>query len=160
HTYYGESHVLHGVDLSVRRGQLVALLGRNGVGKTTTVRSIVGFSPPRRGNVVFKDKEIAGLSAQKIARLGIALVPQGRPAFGSLRGGEQVKIFGGNGGEDGWDLDRVVETFPRLGERLKQRAGGLSGGEQQMLAIGRALITNPELLVMDEITEGLSPVVV
>jgi branched-chain amino acid transport system ATP-binding protein len=160
HTYYGESHVLHGVDLSVRPGQLVALLGRNGVGKTTTVRSIVGFSPPRRGNIVFKGKEIAGLSAQRIARMGIALVPQGRRVFGSLTVREHLKIFGANERKNGWDLDRVVATFPRLGERLKQRAGGLSGGEQQMLAIGRALITNPDLLVMDEITEGLSPVVV
>jgi branched-chain amino acid transport system ATP-binding protein len=161
HTYYGDSHVLHGVDLSVRRGQLVALLGRNGVGKTTTVRSIVGFSPPRRGTVSFNGQQIAGLSAQKIARMGIGLVPQGRRVFGSLTVREHLKIFGaGGGGEHGWDFDRVVATFPRLGERLKQRAGGLSGGEQQMLAIGRALITNPDLLVMDEITEGLSPVVV
>jgi branched-chain amino acid transport system ATP-binding protein len=160
HTYYGESHVLHGVDLSVRRGQLVALLGRNGVGKTTTVRSIVGFSPPRRGSVVFNGTEIAGRSAQRIARMGIALVPQGRRVFGSLTVREHLKIFGAKERENGWDLDRVVATFPRLGERLKQRAGGLSGGEQQMLAIGRALITNPDLLVMDEITEGLSPVVV
>jgi branched-chain amino acid transport system ATP-binding protein len=159
-TYYGESHILHGVDLSVSRGQVVALLGRNGVGKTTTVRSIVGFTPPRRGSVTFKGKEIAGLSAQRIARMGISLVPQGRRVFGSLTVREHLKIFGSNGGTNGWDLDRVVSIFPRLGDRLKQRAGGLSGGEQQMLAIGRALITNPELLVMDEITEGLSPVMV
>ena len=160
HTYYGESHILHGVDLSVTRGQVVALLGRNGVGKTTTVRSIVGFTPPRRGNVVFKGKEIAGLSAQGIARMGISLVPQGRRVFGSLTVREHLKIFGVKRGAEAWDFDRVVTTFPRLGERLKQRAGRLSGGEQQMLAIGRALITNPDLLVMDEITEGLSPVVV
>jgi branched-chain amino acid transport system ATP-binding protein len=160
HTYYGESHILHGVDLSVSRGQVVALLGRNGVGKTTTVRSIVGFTPPRRGNVVFKGKKIAGLSAQRIARMGISLVPQGRRVFDSLTVREHLKIFGASGGANGWDLDRVVSTFPRLGERLKQRAGRLSGGEQQMLAIGRALITNPDLLVMDEITEGLSPVMV
>jgi branched-chain amino acid transport system ATP-binding protein len=160
HTYYGESHILHGVDLSVSRGQVVALLGRNGVGKTTTVRSIVGFTPPRRGNVTFKGKEITGLSAQKIARMGISLVPQGRRVFESLTVREHLKIFGANGESNGWDLDRVVSTFPRLGERLRQRAGRLSGGEQQMLAIGRALITNPDLLVMDEITEGLSPVMV
>jgi branched-chain amino acid transport system ATP-binding protein len=160
HTYYGESHVLHGVDMSVSSGQVVALLGRNGVGKTTTVRSIVGFTPPRRGDIVFKDKDISGLSAQKIARMGISLVPQGRRVFGSLTVREHLKLFGANGGANGWDLDRVLAIFPRLGERLKQRAGGLSGGEQQMLAIGRALITNPDLLVMDEITEGLSPVMV
>jgi branched-chain amino acid transport system ATP-binding protein len=160
HTYYGESHVLHGVDMSVSSGQVVALLGRNGVGKTTTVRSIVGFTPPRRGDIVFKDKDISGLSAQKIARMGISLVPQGRRVFGSLTVREHLKLFGANGEANGWDLDRVLAIFPRLGERLKQRAGGLSGGEQQMLAIGRALITNPDLLVMDEITEGLSPVMV
>ncbi|HZQ03304.1 MAG TPA: ABC transporter ATP-binding protein [Gaiellaceae bacterium] len=160
HTYYGESHILHGVDLSVSSGQVVALLGRNGVGKTTTVRSIVGFTPPRSGKVVFKGKDIAGLPAQRIARMGISLVPQGRRVFGSLTVREHLKIFGANGGTNGWDLDRVVSIFPRLGDRLKQRAGGLSGGEQQMLAIGRALITNPDLLVMDEITEGLSPVMV
>jgi branched-chain amino acid transport system ATP-binding protein len=160
HTYYGESHVLHGVDLSVVEGQVVALLGRNGVGKTTTVRSIVGFTPPRRGDIKFKGKEIAGVSAQRIARMGISLVPQGRRVFGSLTVREHLKIFATNGESSGWDLDRVVSIFPRLGERLKQRAGALSGGEQQMLAIGRALITNPDLLVMDEITEGLSPVLV
>jgi branched-chain amino acid transport system ATP-binding protein len=160
HTYYGESHILHGVDLSVSQGQVVALLGRNGVGKTTTVRSIVGFTPPRRGNIKFKGKEIAGLSAQRIARMGISLVPQGRRVFGSLTVREHLKIFGANGEASRWDLDRVVSIFPRLGERLKQRAASLSGGEQQMLAIGRALITNPDLLVMDEITEGLSPVLV
>jgi branched-chain amino acid transport system ATP-binding protein len=161
HTYYGESHVLHGVNLSVSQGQVVALLGRNGVGKTTTVRSIVGFTPPRRGHIVFKDREIAGLSAQRIARMGISLVPQGRRVFGSLTVREHLRIFGGaNGSENAWNLERVVEIFPRLGERMKQRAAGLSGGEQQMLAIGRALITNPVLLVLDEITEGLSPVMV
>lgn len=160
HTYYGESHVLHGVNLSVAQGQVVALLGRNGVGKTTTVRSIVGFTPPRRGSIEFKGKRIAGLSAQRIARMGISLVPQGRRIFGSLTVREHLRIFATNGEANGWDLDRVVSIFPRLGERLKQRAGALSGGEQQMLAIGRALITNPDLLVIDEITEGLSPVLV
>ena len=160
HTYYGESHVLHGVNIDVSPGQVVALLGRNGVGKTTTVRSVVGFTPPRRGSIVFKGGEIAGLSAQKIARLGISLVPQGRRVFDSLSVREHLKLFHANGGEGRWNLDRVLETFPRLGDRLRQRAAGLSGGEQQMLAIGRALITNPDLLVMDEITEGLSPVMV
>jgi branched-chain amino acid transport system ATP-binding protein len=160
HTYYGESHVLHGVDLSVSEGQVVALLGRNGVGKTTTVRSIVGFTPPRSGTIVFKGKDIEGLSAQRIARMGISLVPQGRRVFGSLTVREHLKIFAANGNADGWDLDRVLAVFPRLGDRLKQRAEGLSGGEQQMLAIGRALVTNPDVLVLDEITEGLSPVMV
>ncbi len=160
HTYYGDSYILQGVDLSVSHGQVVALLGRNGVGKTTTVRSIVGFTPPRRGHILFKGKDIAGLSAHKIARMGIGLVPQGRRVFGSLTVREHLKLFGTKGRASDWDVDRVVSIFPRLGERLKQRAAALSGGEQQMLAIGRALITNPDLLVMDELTEGLAPVVV
>ncbi len=159
HTYYGDSYVLQGVDLSVSHGQVVALLGRNGVGKTTTVRSIVGFTPPRRGQILFKGKDIAGLSAHAIARMGIGLVPQGRRVFGSLTVREHLKLFG-RGRTSNWDLDRVVSIFPRLGERLKQRASALSGGEQQMLAIGRALITGPDLLVVDELTEGLAPVLV
>jgi branched-chain amino acid transport system ATP-binding protein len=160
HTYYGQSHILHGIDLAVAPGRVTALLGRNGVGKTTTVRSIVGFTPSRRGHILYKGDDIAGLSAQKIARRGISLVPQGRRLFGSLTVREHLRIFGGKTEATDWDLDRVVERFPRLGERMRSRASRLSGGEQQMLAIGRALITNPELLVMDEITEGLSPVAV
>jgi len=159
HTYYGDSYVLQGVDLSVSHGQVVALLGRNGVGKTTTVRSIVGFTPPRRGQILFEGKDIAGLSAHAIARMGIGLVPQGRRVFGSLTVREHLKLFG-MGRTSSWDLDRVLEMFPQLGDRLKQRASALSGGEQQMLAIGRALITGPDLLVVDELTEGLAPVVV
>jgi branched-chain amino acid transport system ATP-binding protein len=159
HTYYGDSYVLQGVDLSVSQGQVVALLGRNGVGKTTTVRSIVGFTPPRRGRILFKGKDIAGLSAHAIARMGIGLVPQGRRVFGSLTVREHLKLFG-RGRASNWDVDRVVSVFPRLGERLKQRASALSGGEQQMLAIGRALVTGPDLLVVDELTEGLAPVLV
>jgi branched-chain amino acid transport system ATP-binding protein len=160
HTYYGDSYVLQGVDLSVSKGQVVALLGRNGVGKTTTVRSIVGFTPPRRGKISFKEKDITSLSAQKIARMGIGLVPQGRRVFGSLTVREHLKLFGKRGRSTDWNLDRVVSIFPRLGERLKQRASALSGGEQQMLAIGRALVTSPDLLVVDELTEGLAPVIV
>jgi branched-chain amino acid transport system ATP-binding protein len=159
HTYYGDSYILQGVDLSVTHGQVVALLGRNGVGKTTTVRSIVGFTPPRRGHIRFNGKEIAGRSAHAISRMGIGLVPQGRRVFGSLTVREHLKLFA-RGRNSNWDLDRVVSIFPRLGERLRQRASALSGGEQQMLAIGRALITGPELLVVDELTEGLAPVLV
>jgi branched-chain amino acid transport system ATP-binding protein len=159
HTYYGDSYILQGVDLSVSRGQVVALLGRNGVGKTTTVRSIVGFTPPRRGQIHFKEKNIAGLSAHAIARMGIGLVPQGRRVFGSLTVREHLKLFGKEKTSN-WDLDRVVSIFPRLGERLRQRASALSGGEQQMLAIGRALVTGPDLLIVDELTEGLAPVLV
>jgi branched-chain amino acid transport system ATP-binding protein len=160
HTYYGDSYILQGVDLSVSHGQVVALLGRNGVGKTTTVRSIVGFTPPRRGQILFKGTEIASLSAHKIARMGIGLVPQGRRVFGSLTVREHLKLFAKKGRASEWDFDRVVSIFPRLGERLKQRASALSGGEQQMLAIGRALVTSPDLLVVDELTEGLAPVIV
>ena len=159
HTYYGDSYVLQGVDLSVSHGQVVALLGRNGVGKTTTVRSIVGFTPPRRGHILFQGKDIAGQSAHAIARMGIGLVPQGRRVFGSLTVREHLKLFA-KGRNSNWDLERVVSIFPRLGERLKQRASALSGGEQQMLAIGRALVTGPDLLVVDELTEGLAPVLV
>ena len=160
HTYYGDSYILQGVDLSVSHGQVVALLGRNGVGKTTTVRSIVGFTPPRRGHILFKGKDIASLSAHKIARMGIGLVPQGRRVFGSLTVREHLELFSKKGRASDWDVDRVVSIFPRLGERLKQRASALSGGEQQMLAIGRALMTGPDLLVVDELTEGLAPVLV
>jgi len=119
----------------------------------------VGFTPPRRGQILFKGKDIAGLSAHAIARMGIGLVPQGRRVFGSLTVREHLKLFG-RGRTSNWDLDRVVSIFPRLGERLKQRASALSGGEQQMLAIGRALVTGPDLLVVDELTEGLAPVLV
>jgi branched-chain amino acid transport system ATP-binding protein len=164
HTYYGDSYVLQGASLNVGSGQVVALMGRNGVGKTTTIRSIVGFSPPKRGTITFKDVDITRMATHRIAKEGISLVPQGRRIFPSLTVAEHLRVFkrgGGEGaGEHGWDLDRILALFPALEQRMKQRGSSLSGGEQQMLAIARALLTNPELLLMDEPSEGLSPLAV
>ncbi len=157
HTYYGPSHVLHGVSLRVAPGEAVALLGRNGAGKTTMIRSIVGFTPPRAGRIVFDDRPIHRWPAYRIARQGIALVPQGRRIFGPLSVRENL-LLGARA--DGWTLDRVFELFPRLRERQEQGGGTLSGGEQQMLAIGRALLTNGRLLLLDEPSEGLAPLIV
>jgi branched-chain amino acid transport system ATP-binding protein len=163
HTYYGDSYVLQGVSLDVGAGQVVALMGRNGVGKTTTIRSIVGFSPPKRGSITFKTVEITTMAAHQIARKGISLVPQGRRIFPSLTVAEHLRVFQRDSGgerEHHWDLDRVLPLFPALEPRLKQKGSSLSGGEQQMLAIARALLTNPQLLLMDEPSEGLSPLAV
>jgi len=161
HTYYGESHVLHGISLKVEQGSIVALLGRNGMGKTTVARSIMGFTPPRRGVVRFKGKELTGLEPYQIARMGLALVPQGRGIFPSLSVRENLTMAARNGSKDeAWTLDRVYSLFPILKERAKLYANLLSGGEQQMLSIGRALMTNPELLLMDEPSEGLAPLIV
>jgi branched-chain amino acid transport system ATP-binding protein len=163
HTYYGDSYVLQGVSLSVAASQVVALMGRNGVGKTTTIRSIVGFSPPRRGRIMFKDVDVTKMAPHQIAKRGISLVPQGRRIFPSLTVGEHLDVFarGGNGaGEHRWDRGRILSLFPQLEQRLKQKGSALSGGEQQMLAIARALLTNPQLLLMDEPSEGLSPLAV
>jgi branched-chain amino acid transport system ATP-binding protein len=157
HTYYGESHILHGVSLAVAPGEAVALLGRNGAGKTTMIRSIVGFTPPRAGQVVLDGAAIHGLPAHRIARLGIALVPQGRRIFAPLSVRENL-VLGARA--DGWTLERVFELFPRLAERADQSGGTLSGGEQQMLAIGRALLTNGRVLLLDEPSEGLAPIIV
>lgn len=159
HTFYGESHILHGVSLEVRAGELVALLGRNGAGKTTTMRSIIGFTPARAGTVELHGREITTLPPHRIARSGVGLVPQGRRVFPDLTVRENLRI-GARAGPGGWTLARVHEYFPRLRERERQLAGSLSGGEQQMLAIGRALMTNPSLLLMDEPSEGLSPLLV
>jgi branched-chain amino acid transport system ATP-binding protein len=159
HTYYGDSYVLQGVSLTVSRGQVVAILGRNGMGKTTLIRSIVGFTLPRRGRVVFKEREVTGWPSNRIVELGLGLVPQGRRVFPSLTVAENLGVaVRGNGGS--WSVDRAMELFPRLRARAENRAGKLSGGEQQMLAIARALVTNPELLLMDEPTEGLAPLLV
>jgi len=162
HTYYGGSYVLQGVSLTVSEGQVVALMGRNGVGKTTTIRSVAGLTPPRMGSIVFKGKEISHLPAYRIAHMGMGLVPQGRRIFGSLSVLEHLTVFSGKDKEKrkDWTLERVLSLFPPLRNRTKQKGGTLSGGEQQMLAIGRTLVTNPELLLMDEPTEGLSPLFV
>lgn len=157
HTYYGESYVLQGVSLGVDRGQVVALLGRNGVGKTTLIRSIVGFTPCRHGVVRFKRMEITRLPVHQIARMGIGLIPQGRRVFPSLNVREHLQVAARSRAGARWDLERVLALFPRLRERLRNRGNTLSGGEQQMLASGRALVCNPELLLMDEPSEGLSP---
>jgi branched-chain amino acid transport system ATP-binding protein len=157
HTYYGESHVLHGVSLRVAPGEAVALLGRNGAGKTTAIRSIVGFTPPRAGRVLFEGQAIERWPAYRIARRGLALVPQGRRIFAPLSVRENL-LLGAR--SEGWTLDRVFELFPRLRERQAQLGGTLSGGEQQMLAIARALLTNGRLLLLDEPSEGLAPLIV
>ena len=157
HTYYGDSHVLHGVSLRVEAGEAVALLGRNGAGKTTMIRSIVGFTPPREGRIVFDGEAIDGWPAYRIARRGLALVPQGRRIFAPLSVRENL-LLGARA--DGWVLERIFELFPRLRERQEQAGGTLSGGEQQMLAIGRALLTNGRMLLLDEPSEGLSPLFV
>jgi len=161
HTYYGESHVLHGISLKVEKGSVVALLGRNGMGKTTTIRSIIGFTPPRDGEVRFREKVITHLKSFQIAQMGIGLIPQGRALFPSLSVKENLTMAARSRETAGaWSLDKVYAHFPLLKEREKLKGNLLSGGEQQMLAIGRALMTNPDLLLMDEPSEGLAPKIV
>ena len=161
HTYYGESHVLHGISMTVQQGSVVALLGRNGMGKTTTIRSIIGFTPPREGQIRFKKRDITKLKPYHIAKMGIGLVPQGRNIFPSLSVKENLTMAARQGSKNGeWSLDRVYAQFPILKERSKLKGNLLSGGEQQMLAVGRALMINPDLLLMDEPSEGLAPLVV
>jgi len=160
HTYYGEAYVLQGLSLKVERGQIVGLLGRNGVGKTTLVNSIVGFNPPRRGRILFKDDDITRNSSFATVRAGMGLVPQGRRVFPTLAVEENLVVAERGRARTGWGLERVYTMFPRLRERRFQRAKTLSGGEQQMLAIGRALMTNPDCLIMDEPSEGLAPIII
>ncbi len=160
HTYYGDSHVLQGVSLEVARGSVVALLGRNGVGKTTLIRSIVGFTPARRGAILFNGQDITRMDSHKIIKLGMGLVPQGRRVFPSLTVKENLAIAERCSNARSWDFAKIYALFPRLEERRDQRANTLSGGEQQMLAIARALISNPLFILMDEPTEGLAPVLV
>lgn len=161
-TYYGYSHVLYDVSLDVPQGTVVALLGRNGVGKTTTLRSVMGLTPARNGRILFMDEDITKVPPHAISRKGIGYVPQGRRLFHSLTVKEHLTVYHRKGidGADAWSPDRVLEFFPRLKERYTSKGGELSGGEQQMLAIARALVTNPRLIVLDEPTEGLAPLVV
>ncbi len=160
HTYYGESYVLQGVSLQVRRGHVVAVLGRNGMGKTTLIRSVIGFTPPRRGRILYGGADITRRPSEQIAKLGVGLVPQARRIFPSLTVQENLLVGARRRNGDGWTLDRIHALFPRLRERSHYRGNRISGGEQQMLAIGRALMTNPEFLLMDEPSEGLAPLLV
>jgi branched-chain amino acid transport system ATP-binding protein len=160
HTYYGDAYVLQGLSLEIRAGQILGLLGRNGVGKTTLVNSLVGFTPPRRGKVIFKGHDVTHTSSFATVRLGMGLVPQGRRVFPSLSVEENLSVAERGNGRHGWNLGRVYTLFPRLAERRRQRAKTLSGGEQQMLAIGRGLMTNPDCLIMDEPSEGLAPILI
>ena len=160
-TCYGLSQVLFGLSLSVRAGEMVALMGRNGMGKTTTIRSIMGLTPPRAGHVRFGGRQVQGLAAFRIAQLGIGLVPEGRQIFPNLNVRENLVAASANrvGASDPWTLEKIHALFPRLAERSNNMGNQLSGGEQQMLAIGRALMTNPRLLILDEATEGLAPLI-
>jgi branched-chain amino acid transport system ATP-binding protein len=160
-TSYGQSQVLFGIDLEVRRGEVVTLLGRNGMGKTTTIRSIMGMTPPQGGRITFEGRELRGLTSFRIAKLGLGLVPEGRGIFPSLTVWENLTATASRGpsGSPRWTTDAVLELFPWISERRQQMGGQLSGGEQQMLAIARALMTNPELLILDEATEGLAPII-
>ena len=163
HAHYGKSHVLHGVSLGVDAGEIACLLGRNGVGKSTTLKSIMGLVAPSAGSVTFKGRPIAGLPPYRVARLGLGYVPEERRIFPTITVKENLLMGikpGAPPRDGGWTLERVYEFFPRLRERERQRAGTLSGGEQQMLTIGRTLMGNPQVLLVDEPTEGLAPMVV
>jgi branched-chain amino acid transport system ATP-binding protein len=168
HTYYGDSYVLQGVSLDLHEGRIVAILGRNGMGKTTLIRSVAGLTPPRRGDVIFKGRSLRGRPPYAIAQQGMAIVPQGRRIFRSLSVRENLLLPTSrlaratvgptaNGRLKRWDLDEVLKEFPQLAERIDHPGGALSGGEQQMLAVGRALMANPDLILMDEPSEGLAP---
>ncbi len=158
---YGPSQVLFGVNMAIQPGEVVTLLGRNGMGKTTTVRCILGLTPPKAGSVRFLGERLDGLAPDRIARMGLAVVPEGRQIFPNLSVRENLLAFAANrrSSSNPWTLERVHHLFPRLAERARHMGNQLSGGEQQMLAIGRALMTNPHLLILDEATEGLAPLV-
>ncbi|MFC3609472.1 ABC transporter ATP-binding protein [Stutzerimonas tarimensis] len=161
HTYYGNSHVLHGVDFCIRPGETLALMGRNGMGKTTTIRSLLGLTPARQGEISIFGQPRGRSATHQIIRSGIGYVPEGRGMFPNLSVRESL-LMAARPGPDGrqeWDLERVLTTFPRLAERISHLTGNLSGGEQQMVAIGRALMTNPALMILDEATEGLAPLI-
>jgi branched-chain amino acid transport system ATP-binding protein len=163
HTHYGDSHILHGVDLSIPAGCAIGLLGRNGMGKTTLIKSLMGYLAPTSGSVHWRGRDVSGRAhtPERMARLGIGYVPEGRGIFPNLSVRENLIMAArpGAGGRRDWTFERVMETFPRLAERLHHGGNQLSGGEQQMLTIGRALMTHPELLILDEATEGLAPLI-
>ena len=162
HTFYGDSHILRGVSLALPPGVALGLLGRNGMGKTTLIRTLMGYVRPASGQVRWHDRNVTGWAPERIARLGVGYVPEGRGVFPNLSVRENL-VMSARAAADGscaWTLDRVLATFPRLAERLQHGGQQLSGGEQQMLAIGRALMTNPRLLILDEATEGLAPLIV
>jgi len=160
-TYYGASHILRGVDFSVGRSETIGLMGRNGMGKSTLLKTLMGLVKPRGGSVAIMGRDMTGRPPYEIAKLGIAYVPEGRGIFGNLSVVENLKMSArpGSRGQRDWTYDRVLETFPRLKERLGHGGQQLSGGEQQMLTIGRALMTNPDVLILDEATEGLAPLI-
>ncbi|MFY7871841.1 MAG: ABC transporter ATP-binding protein [Limnohabitans sp.] len=161
HTYYGASHILRGVDFNVQRGETIGLMGRNGMGKSTLLKSLMGLVPPREGTVRVKGQAMNGRPPFEVAQLGVAYVPEGRGIFGNLSVRENLLMAAraGTAGQRDWTYERVLETFPRLKERLGHGGQQLSGGEQQMLTIGRALMTNPDVLILDEATEGLAPLI-
>ena len=160
-THYGQSHILRGIDFTVGQGQTIGLMGRNGMGKTTLLKSLMGIVKPSGGSVQIKGQTMTGASPYEVARQGIAYVPEGRGIFGNLSVKENLVMAAraGTRGQRDWTYDRVLETFPRLAERLNHGGQQLSGGEQQMLTIGRALMTNPDVLILDEATEGLAPLI-
>ena len=162
HAWYGSSHVLQGVSLAIRRGQTLGLLGRNGMGKTTLIRTLMGLMADRRGRIVVAGRDVSRARPYQVAHCGVGYVPEGRGVFPNLTVHENL-VMAARAGVDGsqrWPLDRVLQTFPRLAERMQNLGSQLSGGEQQMLAIGRALMTNPSLMILDEATEGLAPQIV
>jgi len=162
HAWYGSSHVLHGVDLSVARGETVGLLGRNGMGKSTLIRTLLGHVPQREGRVTLFGRNVSRARPHEIARCGVAYVPEGRGVFPNLSVRENLVMASrkGRDGRSDWSYERVLQTFPRLRERIDNQGAQLSGGEQQMLSIGRALMTHPDLIILDEATEGLAPLIV
>ena len=161
HTYYGASHILHGIDFHIRQGEGIALMGRNGMGKTTLIKSMLGIVRPRHGRILVRGDDFTRAPTYRTVQRGIAYVPEGRGIFPNLsvRENLQMAARAGVDGQREWTFDRVMATFPRLGERINNGGWQLSGGEQQMLTIGRALMTNPDLLILDEATEGLAPLI-
>lgn len=161
HTYYGASHILRGVDFHVARGETIGLMGRNGMGKSTLLKTLMGLVKPRAGTVEVKGRNMVGRPSYEVAQLGVAYVPEGRGIFGNLSVKENLVMAArpGTSGQRDWTYERVLDTFPRLKERLGHGGQQLSGGEQQMLTIGRALMTNPDVLILDEATEGLAPLI-